>query len=245
MLDNRSYYDTFAARYERGRERGYHRLVDDLQVELVAPSCIGRDVLEVGCGTGRLLGRIAPLARSAVGLDLSTGMLEAAVARGLCCVHGDATALPFADASFDTVYSFKVLAHVREIERALSEVSRVLRPGGRAFLEFYNRHSLRFLSRRARGHRAVGQDTHEGQVFTRWDRPRDCALYLPPGLRAVERHGVRIVTPAAFFHRVPGVAWLLRRGEWFWRDRRPLRYFGGFYVLECERTPCAAHYSAS
>lgn len=235
MLDNRRYYDAFAAQYEHGRDHGYHRLIDDLQVELVAPACIGRDVLEVGCGTGRLLGRIAPLARSAVGADLSAGMLAAAVERGLCCLQADATHLPFADASFDTVYSFKVLAHVRQIEHAMAEIARVLRPGGRAYVEFYNRHSLRFLSRRARGHKAVGQDTHEGHVFTRWDRPAECARYLPPELRVVGRHGVRIVTPAAFFHRIPLVAWCLRRAEWFWRDRRPLRYFGGFYVLECER----------
>ena len=127
-LDNQTYYDTFSNWYERDRERGYHKLVDDIQVDLVAAECTGRDVLELGCGTGALLRRVAPLARNAVGIDISEGMLAQAKARGLCCIHGSATDLPFADQSFDVVYSFKVLAHIEAIGRALSEVARVLRP---------------------------------------------------------------------------------------------------------------------
>lgn len=235
MLDNETYYDAFSDWYEREREEGYHRLIDDLQVELISRACVGRDVLEVGCGTGILLRRIAPLARSAIGLDISRQMLAVARERGLQCVQGDATALPFADESFDAVYSFKVLAHVEDIERATSEIARVLRPGGRAFLEFYNRHSLRYLAKRLAGPGRVAEDTHEGEVFTRWDRPGECESYLPDALELVGRHGVRVLTPAAIAHRIPIIAGLLRRGEWFWRDRAPLRRFGGFYVLECTR----------
>lgn len=235
MLDNRTYYDTFSDWYERDRHRGYHKLIDDLQVELISPACAGRDVLEVGCGTGALLHRVAPLARRAVGIDISAGMLETAVERGLCVAQGDATSLPFASASFDVVYSFKVLAHIREIEMATAEVARVLRPGGRAFLEFYNRRSLRYLAKRAGGPGKVASDTHEGEVFTRWDSPAESVGHLPSELDVVDRHGVRVVTPAAVVHRVPVLAGLFRRAEWFWRDRRPLRHFGGFYVLECVR----------
>src|SRR5690606_1970352 len=123
-------------------------------------------------GTGAILHRVAPLASNAVGIDISAGMLEQALARNLCVVQGSATALPFADASFDVVYSFKVLAHIEDIHTAMAEVSRVLRPGGVAFLEFYNRWSLRYAAKRLAGPGQVADDsTHEGDVFCRWDKP--------------------------------------------------------------------------
>ena len=54
-MDNRSYYDDFAGWYERERGRGYHRLLDDLELELVRRYGAGKLVLEAGCGTGLLL----------------------------------------------------------------------------------------------------------------------------------------------------------------------------------------------
>ena len=122
MKDNKTYYDDFAGWYERERHGGYHALIDQLQVELVQERCAGKEVLEVGCGTGMILREIDPVAERAVGIDISAGMLEQAKARGLEVLEGSATDLPFEDNSFDVVYSFKVLAHVEEIERALSEV---------------------------------------------------------------------------------------------------------------------------
>ena len=88
------------------------------------------------------------LARRAVGIDLSPGMLRKARARGLDVVHGSVTDLPFGDGEFDLAYSFKVLAHVERIERALGEMARVVRPGGHVIAEFYNPWSLRGLIKR-------------------------------------------------------------------------------------------------
>ena len=137
---NRAYYDAFAARYEDHRgERdpgGYHDLLDELEADFVERFGGGREVLEVGCGTGLVLARIAGFARRAQGIDLSPGMLEKARARGLDVVEGSATALPFPDASFDVTCAFKVLAHIPDIERALSEMARVTRPRGTIIAEF-------------------------------------------------------------------------------------------------------------
>src|SRR5688572_5827493 len=150
--NNREYYDAFAARYEahRGGRPGaaYHDLLDELESGFVQRFATGKDVLEVGCGTGLVLERIAAFAASARGIDISPKMLEQARARGLDVAVGDATALPFPDASFDVACSFKVLAHVREIERALAEMARVVRPGGMVLAEFYNPYSLRGLVKR-------------------------------------------------------------------------------------------------
>src|SRR5258706_12644245 len=77
-VDNRSYYDDFAGWYERERHLPYHRMLDDLEVELVERYGRDRDVLEVGCGTGLLLHRTSQFARSATGVDLSSGMLAQA-----------------------------------------------------------------------------------------------------------------------------------------------------------------------
>src|SRR5438046_6639699 len=137
------YYDRFAAGYETERHHGYHRLIDELELELVRRYGAGRDVFEAGCGTGLLLRETAAVARSAVGLDLSRGMLGPARARGLKVVQGSLTAVPLPDASFDLVYSMKVLAHVPPIQGAVAELNRLVRPRCTLLLEFYNRYWCR------------------------------------------------------------------------------------------------------
>ncbi len=233
--DNRAYYDEFALTYEDQRHHGYHALIDALECGLAAPASAGRDVLEVGCGTGLILRRLADVARSAVGVDLSEGMLGGARKRGLRAVQGSATALPFADASFDLVCSFKVLAHVEPIEQALAEIARVTRPGGTLLLEFYNRRSVRHLAKVLAGPKRIGGSaTTEAAIGTRWDTLASLRNALPPGVTLAGIHGVRIFTPAAFVHRVPVVrqmlAWLERVG----RDS-VLGRFGGFLVLRLEK----------
>ena len=94
----RQYYDAFAAAYERGRggndPGGYHELLDELEAGYVKRFGQGRDVLEVGCGTGLVLLRLREFARQARGVDLSPGMLEKAQQRGLDVTLGSATGYP-------------------------------------------------------------------------------------------------------------------------------------------------------
>src|ERR1041385_7481388 len=124
---SRAYYDDFSSGYERERGAGYHRMLDQLELRVVAPLVRGKRVLEVGCGTGLILGRLAPQAALACGVDLSAGMLRVARTRCLAVAAASATCLPFADDAFDLACSFKVLAHVPEIDRALLELARVVR----------------------------------------------------------------------------------------------------------------------
>lgn len=232
--DNQSYYDEFAGWYENERHDGYHALIDDLETDLIVERSRGKRVLEVGCGTGLILRRIAPQAAEAKGIDISPGMLEKALERGLDVQQADCTDLPFEDNHFDLVYSFKVLAHVQDIDQALREMVRVTDRGGLLVLEFYNRLSLRYLAKRLGGPQKISQATDEGAVFTRWDTPLDLIRRMPENVRVVDWAGVRVVTPHAGAHRVPLVRKLLSRAEFRARDSL-LKYFGGFLVVILEK----------
>lgn len=227
--DTKRYYDDFSDWYERERGRGYHAMLDRLQTEVVADLAAGGRVLEAGCGTGLLLETISAVSSRAFGCDLSPGMIRKAKERGHPVAVGSVTALPFADASFDVVYSFKVLAHVPDLGGALSEMARVTRPGGHVVFDSYNSMSLRYLAKRLGGPQRISKDRDEGEVFTRWEPPWEIARAFPPGLAHVRTRGVRIATPAAAAYKVPGLGRVLDVIESALADS-PLRYFGGFMV---------------
>jgi SAM-dependent methyltransferase len=225
------YYDRFSTSYEDQRHHGYHRLIDELELELVRRYGGGRDIFEAGCGTGLLLREAAAVGRSAVGLDLSRGMLGPARARGLNVVQGSLTDVPLPSASFDLVYSMKVLAHVPPIQQAIAELSRLVRPGGHLLLEFYNPYSLRYLAKRLGGPGRIADGTTEKDVFTRYDTAAKAQSYLPADVEVVGWRGVRVVTPTS---RVFDLAPLARMFAWAERtacDMRGVRQLGGFLIL--------------
>jgi len=225
----RQYYDDFSDSYERGRGHGYHQMIDDLEVQVTAPFARDARVLELGCGTGLILARVAEVAKEAVGIDLSEGMAQRAKDRGLDVHIGSVCDLPFEDDQFDLAYSFKVLAHVPDIDSAVREAARVIRPGGHLLLEFYNPWSLRYLAKKAAGPQRIGEDRTEADILTRWDSPRAIPKLLPPNLELVDYYGVRVLTPFAAVHRLPWVARALSRAE-LAASHSPLRYFGGFLI---------------
>jgi ubiquinone/menaquinone biosynthesis C-methylase UbiE len=93
-------------------------------------------VLEVGVGTGLSFAHY-PAVDELVGVDPSEPMLRRArrraaeLGREVTLINAPAEALPFEDDSFDTVVAFAVLCSVGDQARALAEIRRVLRPGGR------------------------------------------------------------------------------------------------------------------
>ena len=107
---------------------------EDARVRLVeAVAEVGpKRVLEVGCGWGELAEWIArETAAEVVAVDLSPRMVELALERGVDARLADVQLLPFADGEFDCVVAAWMLYHVPDLDRALSEIVRVLRPGGR------------------------------------------------------------------------------------------------------------------
>jgi ubiquinone/menaquinone biosynthesis C-methylase UbiE len=231
LRSTQSYYDRFSTSYERERHRGYHRLIDDLELELVRRYGTGRDIFEAGCGTGLLLAEAACVGRSAIGLDLSHGMLVHARERGLSIVQGSLTQVPLPDASVDLVYSMKVLAHVPPIREAVAELARITRPGGHLLLEFYNPRSLRYLAKLVGGAAPIAEGTTDRDVYTRYDTATTARSYLPDSLECVGMRGVRVVTPTSRVFRVPVLATIFEQAERLACDLPGLREFGGFQIL--------------
>jgi ubiquinone/menaquinone biosynthesis C-methylase UbiE len=94
----------------------------------------GRRALEVGCGTGIFLQAAATTGADIVALDLSAHLIAKARVRVASAGNvrislGNAEQMPFRDASFDSVYGSSILHHLN-LDAALAEVHRVLRPGG-------------------------------------------------------------------------------------------------------------------
>ena len=114
----------------------------------------GRDVLEVGCGAGTDLVRFARGGARVTGVDLSASAIELArqnfAQQGLTAdLHeADGERLPFADGTFDLVYAHGVVQYTTRPAALIDECHRVLRPGGEAVFQVYNRISwLNVLSK--------------------------------------------------------------------------------------------------
>ncbi len=126
--------------------------------ELPLPPGKGRRLLDVGCSWGRWTLAAAAAGYEAVGIDPSLGAVLAAerVARQVGAptryVVGDARHLPFAPATFDTVFSYSVLQHFSRADagQAVRQIGRVLRDGGIAKVQMPTRFGVRCLYHQAR-----------------------------------------------------------------------------------------------
>ncbi len=103
----------------------------------------GLEILDAACGVGYGTHIIAESGAAKVtGLDVSDEALETARATfahpHITFMKGDCTALPFQDNSFDAVTSFETIEHLKSPAEFVTEVSRVLKPGGKLFLSCPN-----------------------------------------------------------------------------------------------------------
>jgi len=110
----------------------------------------GLKVLEIGCGIGTDGAQFARAGADYTGIDLTEAAIDLARERfALSGLKGDfrvsdAENLNFPDDSFDLVYSHGVLHHTPDIEAAIREIHRVLKPGGRAMVMLYHRGSYNY-----------------------------------------------------------------------------------------------------
>lgn len=94
----------------------------------------GETVLEAGCNRGSVVKRMQELGAKAYGIDINPEAIADGVADDLQVM--DATDLKFPDAMFDKVYSLHTIEHIPDITKALKEMERVLKPGGRLVLTY-------------------------------------------------------------------------------------------------------------
>jgi SAM-dependent methyltransferase len=145
----------------------------------------GERVLDLGCGDGQLTQRIAAIGASVAGLDLSPEMVAAARGRGIAAELGCAEELPFAESSFDAAFSNAALHWVRDQDAMMTEVRRVLRPGGRFVAEMGGHGNVAAIRV---GLMAVLERLDHGRL-------EDGVNYYPTPAgytRRLERHGLRV-----------------------------------------------------
>jgi 2-polyprenyl-6-hydroxyphenyl methylase/3-demethylubiquinone-9 3-methyltransferase len=134
----------------------------------------GKHALEVGCGGGFLCEEIARMGFEVTGIDPSMRSIESAESHAksndlnIRYEAGSGEALPYQDNTFDIVFCCDVLEHVENVQKVISEISRVLAPGGTFFYDTFNRTLLSKLV-------AI----NISQVWKRW-------AFAPPGLHIWE-----------------------------------------------------------
>ncbi len=137
-------FDSWTDRYDSWFATPIGQLVRWYEAELLLTFLEpqpGDKILDVGCGTGIFTVDVLKSGAWVTGIDLSASMLSRAVARGgdkfagLCA---DMCALPFADNSFDRIFSMTAIEFVVDGARAIGELNRVVKPGGRVVVTSLN-----------------------------------------------------------------------------------------------------------
>jgi ubiquinone/menaquinone biosynthesis C-methylase UbiE len=129
-----------------------------------------RQVLEVGCGTGRWLTELQPVVPRLYGLDLSGGMLQQArKTRQPALVQGRAERLPWPNQTFDLIFCVNALHHFNRPQGFVTEAQRLLRPGG----------SLAIVGMDPRTHR------HDWYIYDYFERTFEADLNRFPSWCAV------------------------------------------------------------
>jgi len=137
-------WEVHADWWQRGFTSGADPEYTEQILPLAAAALSGAtDVLDIGTGEGQ----IARLARTrgatrVVGLDPTVAQIEEAgrLGGGPAYLRAAAAALPFSDGSFDTAIACLVFEHITDVDTAIAEVARILRPGGR--FAFFLNHPL-------------------------------------------------------------------------------------------------------
>lgn len=221
------------------------------------PPTLDAVFLDAGCGTGVDSIRLGRRGFRVQGVDFSEAVLglarmnvkEAGLSDGVALRREDLTALSFPDATFGNVLCWGVLMHIPDVGRALSELARVLRPGGSLVLSEINLHSLQSRAYWAMA-RLLGR--RRGQ-FTRTEAGIESWFTTPKGTLMVRHTDMQWLERAALDRGLTvkeRIAWeftelylktsspTLRKlihgfnGFWFRRVRSPGPAFNNLLILE-------------
>ncbi len=121
------YNNEVYARYEDSHPEFWNRIRKQRILEALEPEA-GDRILEVGCNTGWLVRELMNYSENVVGIDVNSVAIKIANMRNLLCM--DVADMGFSDNFFDKIVCLHTLEHVREIDKAFEEMSRVLKPSG-------------------------------------------------------------------------------------------------------------------
>jgi SAM-dependent methyltransferase len=220
-----SHFDSIAGEYDASLPEHVVEHYLRKRTAFVVAHCPPGAALDVGCGTGVLAQRLADAGYAMTGVDPSEGMLDVLRARTtrVKAVHGSGPALPFADASFDLVFTVAVLHHVAEpdeVRRTLAEMVRVTRPGGMILVWDHNPRNPYWASLMAR----VPQDTGEERLIAEHEILDGLAAARARVLLSTQRGLVPDFTPPALL----GLAARIERAV---ERRPPLRRYAAHNVI--------------
>jgi 2-polyprenyl-3-methyl-5-hydroxy-6-metoxy-1,4-benzoquinol methylase len=236
-LETRQYYERWHQDLEVDREAGgpWH----DLVREYLDPDrdVAGKTVLEIGCGRGGLacwLGSLPNPSRQIVAIDYAHSAVHKARAFAesleltvISWAVGDIQSIAHADQSFDTVISCETVEHVPDPGKAVAELARVLKRGGKLLLttpNYLGPYGLYRMYLRLRGRR-----------FTEVGQPINNVTLLPRTIRWISKAGLRIIAVDAVGHylMVPGRAPI--RLERFSDPRFIVRWFGLHSIVVAQK----------
>jgi SAM-dependent methyltransferase len=131
--------DIYGSTFTYGRAK-----IDRLLYDVVDRLPTGSSVLDVGCGTGYTLAKLRDRGLTVTGVEPAVEMRRIARENlpGVPILDARIEALPFSDETFDFIVSIEVVRYLDDLEIAIGDLARVLRPGGTAFITASSRWSL-------------------------------------------------------------------------------------------------------
>lgn len=112
------------------REKGYFDYASRRMFKRYLPDLTDKMILDVGCGQGMMMEYFSERGNKVIGIDITSHSVSFNALRGLTAIEADARNIPFAEDTFDLVYSLGVIEHFSGTEQALKEQVRVCKPGG-------------------------------------------------------------------------------------------------------------------
>jgi ubiquinone/menaquinone biosynthesis C-methylase UbiE len=171
-------YDLYASCYDQ--DLGYLDSFERTVLLQMFADLKGKQVLDVGCGTGRLVRDLRNSGAFVTGVDISEKMVEACKKKfpGMGVKLGEADELPFEDESFDVLVASFLIVHLKTLDKFFDEAMRVLKPGGTLFVTNINQRKAPKLKTK---------DNEEIVILSFYHRPDDVKAALEHAFFDIEK----------------------------------------------------------